>query len=59
MKQACRDETIVSVFFLISLYIALYFYVSSTVLRKNQKTNFIYMYKLHLGINISMKLKLK
>ena len=35
-----RDKSIVSVFFLISLYFALYFYVSSTILRKNRNTDF-------------------
>ena len=35
-----RDKSIVSVFFLISLYFALYFYVSSIILRKNRNTDF-------------------
>ena len=42
MKQACRDESIVSLFFSpIATYIALYFYVLSTVKRKNQYTDFL------------------
>ena len=43
-KQACSDESIVSVFFPIATNITLYFYVSSTIKRKNQYTDFqIYM----------------
>ena len=42
VKQACRDESIVSLFFSpIATYIALYFYVLSTVKRKNQYTDFL------------------
>ena len=44
-KQACRDESIISLFFSpIATYIALYFYVLSTVKRKNQYTDFLYIY---------------
>ena len=44
-KQACRDESIVSLFFPpVATYITLYFYVSSTVKRKNQYTDFLYIY---------------
>ena len=44
-KQACRDESIVSLFFSpIATYIALYSFVSSTVKRKNQYTDFLYIY---------------
>ena len=38
-KQACRDESVV--FFLFSIYIALYFIVSSTVVRKNRNSDFL------------------
>ena len=41
-KQACRDELVVYVFFS-SVYISLYFYVLSTVLRKSSFT-LIYIY---------------
>ena len=45
MKQACRDEIIVSLFFSpIATYIMLYFYISSTVKQKNQYTDFPYNY---------------
>ena len=45
MKQACRDEIIVSLFFSpIATYIMLYFYISSTVKQKNQYTDFLYIY---------------
>ena len=54
MKQACRDESIVSVFFPpIATYIALYFYVLSTVKRKNQYTDFLYIY---IFIHIYLKM---
>ena len=44
-KQACRDESIVSLFFPpVATYITLYFYASSTVKRKNQYTDFLYIY---------------
>ena len=44
-KQACSDESIVSLFFPpVATYITLYFYVSSTVKRKNQYTDFLYIY---------------
>ena len=69
-KQACRDDSIVSLFFpyhniyrtlllhiehctteklkhrlpIYNIYIALYFYISSTVLQKNWKTDFLYIY---------------
>ena len=44
-KQACRDESIVSLFFSpIATYIALYFYVLSTLKRKNQYTDFLSIY---------------
>ena len=42
-KQACRDELVVYVFFS-SVYISLYFYVLSTVLRKSSFTLYIYIY---------------
>ena len=42
-KQACRDELVVYVFFS-SVYISLYFYVLSTVLRKSSFTLYIYTY---------------
>ena len=41
-KHACRDESIDSLFF--PIHIALYFYVPSTVLRKNRHTSDIHMY---------------
>ena len=45
MKQACRDEIIVSLFLSpIATYIMLYFYISSTVKQKNQYTDFLYNY---------------
>ena len=40
-KQACRDK---SVFFLFLIYILLYSNVSSTVLRNNRITDFLYKY---------------
>ena len=45
-KQACRDESIVSLFFsTIATYIAHYFYVSSTVNGKiNTQTSYIYIF---------------
>ena len=44
-KQACKDESIVSLFFSsIAIYITLYSYVSSTVKRKNQYTDFLFIY---------------
>ena len=42
-KQACKDESIVSLFSL-SQYIALYFYISCIVKRKNQITDFLHTY---------------
>ena len=42
-KQACRNELVVYVFFS-SVYISLYFYVLSTVLRKSSFTLYIYIY---------------
>ena len=54
-KQACRDESIVSLFFSpIPTYIALYFYVLSTVKRKNQYTDFLYIYmKMLNSVNLT------
>ena len=43
-KQACRDESIVSVFSPISIHSALYFYASSSVQQKNQTIDFLYIY---------------
>ena len=44
-QQACKDESIVSLFISpTATYIALYFYVSSNVKRKNQYTDFLYIY---------------
>ena len=44
-KQACKDESIVSLFFSsIAIYITLYSYVSSTVKRKTQCTDFLFIY---------------
>ena len=43
-KQACKDESIVSLFFPpITTYIMLYFYVLSTVKQNNQYTDFLFL----------------
>lgn len=42
-EKACREEIIVSLFFLISICIVLYFFVSSTELRKNRNIDFKYI----------------
>ena len=44
-EQACKNESIVSLFISpTATYIALYFYVSSNVKRKNQYIDFLYIY---------------
>ena len=49
-QQACKDESIVSLFISpTATYIALYFYLSSNVKRKNQYTDFLYIY-IHIYI---------
>ena len=52
-KQACNDESIVSLFFSsIAIYITLYSYVSSTVKLKNQYIDFLFIY-IYIYIYIS------
>ena len=43
-KQACRDDLVVHLFFSLTTYTSLCFYVLSTVLRRSNFTLYIYIY---------------
>ena len=54
MKQACRDELVVYLFFSSTIYTSLYFYVLSTVLRK-LKSHFIYIYEIVIRPDLKLR----